>query len=166
VSEHQGPETHGPEERVDLTGLSRLSDKPPPPKGENAIRIARALSVLLLAVAAAGLPWYFVTRGGDTNGDAGGPGPRQPGATSPSPSPTATTVTYEIVNVGDQPDDCLNIRAEPSTQSKRLDCLTKDVRLTGDGKTQEGGGRLWRHVYDPLKKMWGWAADEYLKPVG
>lgn len=162
MSDHDHPERHGPEERVDLTGLGRLSDKPPPPRGESAIRVARALSVLLLAVAAAGLPWYFVTRGADTNEDARRGPARPPASSSPSPSPGATTKTYEIFNV----EDCLNIRSEPSTQATRIDCLTKDFRLTSDGKTQEAGGRLWRHVYDPLKKMWGWAADEYLKPVG
>jgi hypothetical protein len=31
--------------------------------------------------------------------------------------------------------------------------------------TAEGSGLLWRHVYDPFAKVWGWAADQYLKPV-
>jgi hypothetical protein len=161
VSELEPPGSEGAEQRVDLTGLNRLSDRPPPPKGERAIRVARGLSVLLLAIAAAGLPWYFVTRGGNDK-------PAARGSSSPtaSASPTATSTaasTYEVFNVGKA---CLNIRQDPSTSAVRIDCLTNGVRLTSDGKTQEAEGRLWRHVYDKLKKMWGWAADQYLKPVG
>ena len=154
-------ESRGAEERIDLTGLGRLSDRPPPPRGENAIRAARAISVLLLAVAAAGLPWYFVTRGGDNEEPRAAP-TSSPTTSSPSPTPTATQSSYEVFNV----ERCANFRSSPSTSSKRLDCLQVGIRLTSDGRTQDAEGRLWRHVYYPVSKMWGWMADEYLKPVG
>ena len=153
--------SHGAEERIDLTGLGRLSDRPPPPRGENAIRVARAISVLLLAVAAAGLPWYFVTRGGDTKEPRTAP-TSSPTANSPSPTPTATRSTFEVFNV----ERCANFRGGASTSAKRLDCLQVGIRLTSDGRAQEAEGRLWRHVYYSVSKMWGWMADEYLKPVG
>jgi hypothetical protein len=160
VSDHEG-EAHGAEERIDLSGLGRLSDRPPPPKGENAIRVARAISVLLLAVAAAGLPWYFVTRGGGGNERPSAPS-TTPGTTQPRPSPTATRASYEVFNV----ENCANFRSEPSTSAKRVDCLQPGIQLTSDGRTQDAEGRLWRHVYYAVSKMWGWMADEYLKPVG
>jgi hypothetical protein len=156
------PGSHGAEERIDLSGLGRLSDKPPPPKGENAIRVARALSVLLLAIAAAGLPWYFVARGGDGKDDKGAAPTSSPTASSPSPSPTPTRSSYEVYNV----ERCANFRSEPSTSAKRLDCLNVGIRLTSEGQTRDAEGRLWRRVYYPVSKMWGWMADEYLKPVG
>ncbi len=161
MSEHDDPGSRGAEERVDLSSLGRLSDRPPAPKGENAIRVARALSVLLLAVAAAGLPWYFVTRGGGSDDAAGS---RSPPATTttPSPSPTATRLTFEVFNV----EKCANFRSEPSTRAKRLDCLLKGIRLTSDGRTQDAEGRLWRRVYYQVAKTWGWMADEYLRPAG
>jgi hypothetical protein len=162
VSEIEPPEPESVEHRVDLTGLTKLSDRPPPPKGERAIRVARGLSVLLLAIAAAGLPWYLVTRGGNDKPKAGGSVSVTPSA-SPTATSTAKASAYEVFNVGKA---CLNIRQDPSTSAVRIDCLTNGYRLTSDGKTEEAEGRLWRHVYDKLKKMWGWAADQYLKPAG
>ena len=153
--------SHGAEERIDLSGLGRLSDRPPPPRGENAIRVARAISVLLLAVAAAGLPWYFVTRGGGSDEKASPP-TSSPTATRPSPSPTPTRSSYEVFNV----ENCANFRSEPSTSAKRLDCLKVGIRLTSNGQTKDAEGRLWRRVYYPVAKTWGWMADEYLKPAG
>ena len=161
MGDQEDHESRSAEERIDLSGLGRLSDRPPPPRGENAIRVARALSVLLLAVAAAGLPWYFVTRGGDQEGTGGSPSP-QPTATTSSPSPSTTRLAFEVFNV----EKCANFRGEPSTSATRLDCLLKGVRLTSDGRTQDAEGRLWRHVYYEVAKMWGWMADEYLKPAG
>jgi hypothetical protein len=161
VGDQEDHASRGAEERIDLSGLGRLSDRPPPPKGENAIRVARALSVLLLAVAAAGLPWYFVTRGGDPE-SAGGSPTTTPATTTSSPSPTTTRLAFEVFNV----QECANFRSEPSTRSTRLDCLLKGVRLTSDGRTQDAEGRLWRHVYYEVAKTWGWMADEYLKPAG
>lgn len=158
MSEQDDPTSHGADERIDLSGLGRLSDRPPPPKGENAIRVARALSVLLLAIAAAGLPWYFVTRGGDSDDGAGSPSP-SPTATTSSPSPAATRLAFEVFNV----EKCANFRSEPSTQARRLDCLVPGIRLTSDGRTQDVEGRLWRRVYYEVSKTWGWMADEYLK---
>ena len=147
------------EERIDLTGLSRLSDQPPPPKGEKTIRVVRGLSILLLAIAAAGLPWYLVTRG------KGSPAPGPTATHSPSPSasptPTPTPANYEASVKG----MCLNIRAEPSTTAERLDCVQNGFPLRSDGRTRTAEGRLWRHVYDKLTKKWGWAADQYLKKV-
>jgi len=154
----QGPESA--EHRADLTGLTRLSDRPPPPKGERAIRVVRGLSILLLAIAAAGLPWYLVTRGGSEKPGA----KRSPTPTvspSPSPSPSLVAGNYEVTGV----DKCLHIRKQPSTQAPVIDCLTKGFPVRSDGKTQTADGRLWRHVYDKLKKSWGWAADQYLKKV-
>ena len=151
----------GAEERIDLSGLGRLSDRPPPPRGENAIRVARAVSVLLLAIAAAGLPWYFATRGGGDDKAASSPTPT-PTHARPSPSPTATRASYEVYNVA----QCANFRSSPSTSAKRLDCLQVGIRLSSDNQTQDAEGRLWRRVYYPVSKTWGWMADEYLKPVG
>jgi len=162
VSDLEPPGPESAEERVDLTGLTRLSDRPPPPKGERAIRVARGLSVLLLAIAAAGLPWYFVTRGGNDKPGARGSVSGSPSA-SPSPTSTHKASAFEVYGVGKA---CLNIRQDPSTSAVRIDCLTNGFRITSDGKTQEAEGRLWRHVYDKLKRMWGWAADQYLKPIG
>lgn len=160
MSDREPPESHGAEERIDLTGLGRLSDRPPPPKGESAIRVARALSVLLLAVAAAGLPWYFVTRGG--SGEKAGSQTPPAAKTSPTPSPSATRLAYEVFNV----ERCANFRSEPSTSAKRIDCLGKGIRLASDGRTQDAEGRLWRRVYYSVAKTWGWMADEYLKAAG
>jgi len=159
VSDGPEPEEGSAEHRADLTGLSRLSDQPPPPKGERAIRVARGMSILLLAIAAAGLPWYLVTRG---NGKpVGAPTPSPSKTTTPSPTPSLVPGTYEVVGVG----NCLNIREGPSTSAVRIDCLTKGFRVRSDGQTQSAEGRQWRRVYDKLKKVWGWAADQYLKRV-
>ena len=150
------------EQRVDLSGLSRLSDQPPPHRGEKSVRIIRGLSILLLAVAAAGLPWYFVTR-------SGGTAPRAKKTTSPSPtasttvSPTPIAGTFEVTGL--DKGVCLRIRKIPSVKGEILDCLGMGVRVRSDGKTQEAEGRLWRYVLDPIKKVWGWAADQYLKPA-
>jgi hypothetical protein len=150
------------EHRVDLSGLSRLSDQPPPPKGERTIRVVRGLSVLLLALAAAGLPWYFVTRSGTKEGATGTPTPsRSPSATA-SPSPGGTPATYEVFNVGTA---CLRIRMEPTTSAKLVTCLGPGVRLRADGRTQQAGSRIWRHVQYAPKNLSGWAAAEYLKLV-
>lgn len=161
MTEGQPPGGGDAEERADLTGLSRLSDRPPPPRGERAVRVIRALSVLLLAIAAAGLPWYFLTR---TNPSVTVQPP--PTATaSPSPtstaSPTPVSATYEVADVG----VCLRIREEPGRNQPVLDCVNAGVRLKSDGQTREADGLLWRRVFDRFKKSWGWAADQYLKPV-
>ena len=161
MSDHEGEST-GPEERIDLSGLGRLSDRPPPPKGENAIRVARAISVLLLAIAAAGLPWYFVARGGGGKDDKAAAPTSSSTTSRPSPSPTPARSSYEVYNV----KACANFRSDPSTSAKRLDCLKVGIRLTSDGQTRDAEGRLWRRVYYPVSKMWGWMADEYLKSVG
>lgn len=161
MSDQEGG-SRGAEERIDLSGLGRLSDKPPPPKGENAIRFARAISVLLLAIAAAGLPWYFVARGGNGKDEKGAAPVSSPTTSKPSPSPTPTRSSYEVFNV----ERCANFRSEPSTRAKRLDCLQVGIRLTSDGQTKDAEGRLWRRVYYSVPKVWGWMADEYLKPVG
>jgi len=160
VSDEPKNPDEGAEQRIDLTGLSRLSDQPPPPKGEKTVRIVRGLSILLLAIAAAGLPWYLVTRG---NKGSAGPAPSQSRSSSPSPTPTPTLVagTYEVTVAG----HCLNIRAEPSTTAERLDCVQKGFQMKSDGRTRTAEGRLWRYVYDKLTKKWGWAADQYLKKV-
>ena len=162
MTDHEG-DAHGAEERIDLSGLGRLSDRPPPPRGENAIRVARALSVLLLAIAAAGLPWYFATRGGGEKNESAGSPTTSPTSARPSPSPTPTRSSYEVFNV----EQCANFRVEPSTSAKKIGrlCLVKGIRLTSDGQTRDADGRLWRRVYDPVPKVWGWMADEYLKPV-
>lgn len=127
------------------------------------MRIVRALSILFLAVAAAGLPWYFVTRSSDDD-------PKRPGAqgtststspSSPSPSPSAGAATYEVFGV----ENCVNFREEPSTSSKRLDCLVPGIRLQSDGRTQQAEGLLWRHVTYERNDVSGWIADQYLKPV-
>ena len=152
----------GAEDRVDLSGLSRLSDRPPPPKGERTIRVVRGLSILLLAVAAAGLPWYIVTRG-TSNNKADGPAARSNSPT-PSPSPSASSAsTYEVFNLGGK--SCLRIREQPTTGAKILTSVCAGVRLRSDGETHQEGERLWRHVYYKPKKIWGWSASEYLKPV-
>lgn len=147
------------EHRIDLTGLSRLSDQPPPPKGEKTVRLVRGLSILLLAIAAAGLPWYLVTRGNKS--PAPGPSASRSSSPSPSPSPTLSPANYEASVTG----HCLNIRAEPSTTAERIDCVQNGFLLRSDGKTRTAEGRLWRHVYDKLTKKYGWAADQYLKKV-
>ena len=161
MSDREPPSHQGAEERIDVTELSKLTDRPPPPKGERAIRVARGVSVLLLAIAAAGLPWYFVTRGG-AKGVPTRPPTSSPTRPTPTASPSLKAGSYEVYNVGTV---CLNIRGEPSTTSKPIDCLTAGFRVMSDGHTQVAEGRLWRRVYDKLKKSWGWAADQYLKPV-
>ncbi len=161
VTEPEQPAPGNAEERVDLSGLSRLSDQPPPPRGERTVRVLRGLSVMLLAVAAAGLPWYFVTRGGSKE-DAGTTKPTHSASPSPSPSASPKAATFEVFNVGTV---CLRIREQPSTGAKLVTCLGTGVRLHSDGRTQQAGGRLWRHVFYAPKKMWGWAAAEYLKLV-
>jgi hypothetical protein len=162
VSDEQRPPSHRPEDRVDLSGLGRLADRPPPPKGEAAARVARGLSVLLLAVAAAGLPWYLATRGGSSKPSAGGThSPTASPTASVSPTASPRAATYEVANVS----KCLHIRPTPSARGKFIDCLTPGVRLRSDGQSQQAEGHLWRRVYDPFKKAWGWAADEYLRPA-
>jgi hypothetical protein len=160
VTEHESRSGGTPEERADLSGLSRLSDQPPPPRGETGVRVVRALSILLLAIAAAGLPWYFVTRTSDEPPDR--PRVQSPtGTASPSPTASPTAGTYEVTGV----QNCANLRGEPSTTSPRLDCLVPGVRLRSDGQTQQTDDRLWRRVYYERREVWGWMADEYLKPV-
>jgi len=154
-------EPKGAEERIDWSGLGRLSDRPPPPRGERASRVIRVFSVLLLAIAAAGLPWYFATRGGDGGRPGAAVSMSSSPTPTPSPTPSPTGGTYEVFGV----DKCVNVRAEPNTGGKRLDCVTLGVQMKSDGLTAEGNGLLWRHVYDPFAKVWGWAADQYLKSV-
>ena len=120
--------------------------------------------MLLLAIAAAGLPWYLVTQGGDDakpNAQASQT-PTTSASPSPSPSPSPTGGTYEVFGV----DRCVNVRAEPATSGKWLDCLTVGIQVQSDGRTSEGSGLLWRHIYDPFAKVWGWMADQYLRSVG
>lgn len=162
MSEPEHPGSGNADERVDLSGLSRLSDRPPPPKGEGTIRVVRGLSILLLALAAAGLPWYFVTRGG-TKPEAGPTStPSRSASPSPSPSASATPATYEVFNVGTA---CLRIREQPATSAKLVTCLGVGVRVRADGVTRQVGSRLWRHVHYAPKDLTGWAAAEYLKLV-
>lgn len=162
MTDRESPSGGAPEDRVDLTGLSRLSERPPPPRGESAVRVVRALSILFLAVAAAGLPWYFVTRSSDDGKrPSSSPTSSQTPTSTPSPSPTASAGTFEVFGV----ENCVNFRAEPSTSSTRLDCLIPGIRLVSDGQTQQAEGRLWRHVTYERKKLSGWIADQYLKPV-
>lgn len=162
VSDSEHPTPENAEDRVDLTGLSRLSDRPPPPKGERTIRVVRGLSILLLALAAAGLPWYFVTRSG-TKGDAGTtPTPSRSPTPTASASPVGKAGTYEVFNVGKV---CLNIRKEPTTSAKVVTKLCQGAHVRADGRTQQEGSRIWRHVYYAPKKLSGWAAAEYLKLV-
>ncbi|MGH2794564.1 MAG: hypothetical protein ACRDKG_09690, partial [Actinomycetota bacterium] len=61
MDQHEPPES-GAEQRADLSGLGRLSQRPPEPRRERAQPVIRGLSVMLLAIAAAGLPWYFFAR--------------------------------------------------------------------------------------------------------
>jgi hypothetical protein len=160
VGDHERPEP-GAEHRADLSGLGRLSERPPPPRRERAAPVVRGLSILLLAIAAAGLPWYFLTRGGSDPQVQSSPSPS--GSASPTPTPTTTlsAATYEVFGV----EACLNLRAAPSTSSERLDCLLKGIRLSSDGQTQQAGGLLWRHVHYAKRNLDGWVADRYLKPV-
>lgn len=158
MSGPEHPASGGAEERVDLTGLTRLSDRPPPPKGERAIRVARGLSVLLLAIAAAGLPWYFVSRGGTKTDVKASPTPSR--SSSPSAPASPRPGTYEVFNVGTV---CLRIRAEPSTTARIIRCAKAGAKLNSDGQTRTAENRLWRRVYVSSAKAWGWAADEYLK---
>jgi SH3 domain-containing protein len=168
VSEPEPPPSDGAEHlpsagadaRVDLSGLSRLSDRPPPPKGERTIRLVRGLSILLLALAAAGLPWYFVTRSGTKPGTSGTPTPSHSPSPSPSPSPKGTPATYEVFNLG---TGCLHIRAQPSTSAKIVTSLCAGARVRADGLTRQVGSRLWRHVHYAPRNLTGWAAAEYLK---
>jgi hypothetical protein len=160
MSEPEHPGSGSAEDRADLAGLSRLSDRPPPPKGEGAIRLVRGLSILLLALAAAGLPWYFVTRGGTKPDARGTPTPSHSASPSPSPSAVGTPANYEVFNVGTV---CLRIRQQPSTSAKLVTCLGEGVRVRADGLTRQVGSRLWRHVHYAPKNLTGWAAAEYLK---
>jgi hypothetical protein len=159
VPDHERPE-RGAEERVDLSGLGRLSERPPPPRREKAAPVVRGLSVFLLAIAAAGLPWYFLTKT-DREPAAPDTGATGSATTSPTPSPTQSGGTYEIFGVS----SCVNLRADADTSSERLDCLVPGVRLESDGRTKEGDGLLWRHVRYQRRSLEGWVADKYLKPV-
>ena len=147
MPDQERPES-GAEERVDLSGLGRLSERPPPPRREKAAPVIRGISVLLLAIAAAGLPWYFLTK---TDRE-----PRAPG-----PGATGSGGTYEIFGVS----SCVNLRADADTSSERLDCLVPGIRLESDGQTKEGDGLLWRHVRYQRRSLEGWIADKYLKPI-
>jgi hypothetical protein len=160
VTEPQDPRNAS--ERADLTGLSRLSDRPPPPRGEGSARVIRGVSILLLAVAAAGLPWYFLTKTDKkpivSSTPSGSPSP----SASSTASPAATPGTYEVFGV----ENCLRIREKPSARAPIVDCINSGVRVESDGVVQEAEGRLWRHVRDPFKeKKYGWSADQYLKLV-
>lgn len=159
MSDHDPPER--PEDRVDLTGLGRLSERPPPPRRERAAPIVRGLSILLLAIAAAGLPWYFFTKTDEKPRPAGSPGPTGSATESPTPSATPTLSTYEIFGV----ESCVNLRSVPDTSGERLDCLVPGIRLDSDGQTMEGDGLLWRHVFYARRSLEGWIADKYLKPI-
>jgi hypothetical protein len=160
VGEREHPD-RGAEHRADLSGLGRLSEQPPPPRGERAAPIIRGLSILLLAIAAAGLPWYFLTRTGSDRPDQGTPAPTGSASPTPTPSPTLSGATYEVFGV----EACVNLRAEPGTTGARLDCLVPGIRLESDGRTQEASGLLWRHVHYPKRNLDGWMADKYLRPV-
>jgi len=160
VGERDHPD-RGAEHRADLSGLGRLSEQPPPPRGERAAPIIRGLSILLLAIAAAGLPWYFLTRTSSDRPDPGTATPTGSASPTPTPSPTPSAATYEVFGV----EACVNLRAEPGTTSERLDCLVPGIRLDSDGRTQEASGLLWRHVHYPKRNLDGWMADQYLRPV-
>jgi hypothetical protein len=160
VADDERPD-HGAEDRADLSGLGRLSERPPPPRRERAAPIVRGLSILLLAIAAAGLPWYFFTQTDDDPTIQGSPAPTGSASATPTPSPTQSAATYEVFGV----EACVNLRAQPGTTGERLDCLVPGIRLESDGQTQEASGLLWRHVHYARRNVDGWIADRYLRPV-
>ena len=160
MGDREHPE-QGAEHRADLSGLGRLSERPPPPRRERAAPVVRGLSILLLAIAAAGLPWYFFTQIGDDPTVQGTAPPTGSASETPTPSPTQSAATYEVFGV----DNCVRLRATPGTTGELLDCLQPGTRLDSDGQTQEASGLLWRHVHFARRNLEGWIADRYLKPV-
>lgn len=116
---------------------------------------------MLLAIAAAGLPWYFFARSDSKPEVQSTAAPTGSASPTPTPSPTQSAATYEVFGV----ENCVNLRGTPGTTGERLDCLVPGIRLESDGQTQEASGLLWRHVHYPRRNLTGWIADRYLKPV-
>jgi hypothetical protein len=155
-----------PETRVDLSGLRRLSEDPPPVKPERRSRdgaLPRMVAFFVAAVIFAVAPWYVFTRvlKDDT--------PSKPSAaasTTPSPTPTPTASpssapgTYEVANL----TKCMRVRAAPGTDQVVKTCLNLGVRVTSDGRTANADGIEWMHV--TYKQIEGWASTQYLKKVG
>lgn len=153
-----------PEERFDFSTLERLVPGAPPPKERKPLapRLLGGLAFLAAAAVVVAVPWFLLTR-------APAPGPLPPSPTpsptpspSPSPSPPPAAGAYEVTGLT---TGCLRVHARPALGSEVIDCLSSGVRVTSDGKTREADGYRWLHIHDPIARVDGWAADEYLKRV-
>jgi hypothetical protein len=154
-------ENRGP----DLRGLRRLSAIARPPKRDRDIDLPRILAFLAAAAIVIAVPWFIVSRIGDTGPARPGRAARSSTATSPSPSPSQTLLAdsgvYEVV--GDV--RCARIRLSPGTDREIINCVTPGVKLRSDGRLVERDGFTWLHVDDPYRKVDGWIATRYVKKV-
>lgn len=146
-----------PEERASLEDLVRLSPSPAPPSPPRRLRTVH-VAVLALAAVAGLVAWLVLSRGGGEPARAPRAAPRAP---QPGPTVTPARVFYVVSGV----DSCLRMRVRPSTRAPVLDCLQSGVRVLSDGRHATREGRVWRHVYDHLRKRWAWAASEFLTPA-
>jgi hypothetical protein len=71
---------------------------------------------------------------------------------------TVTTGSFAMVNTG---GDCLNVRAEASTNSKSLGCFADGVLLHLRDQEAEGDSQAWLSVTTPSGAE-GWASAEFL----
>jgi DNA-binding CsgD family transcriptional regulator len=61
--------------------------------------------------------------------------------------------------------DCLNLREAHSTTAPVLKCFVDNVLFVDSGERSEAGGQTWARVTAP-GKLQGWAALDYLQPMG
>jgi hypothetical protein len=146
-----------PEDRSSLEDLMCLSPSPAPSRAPRRLRAVHVAALVLVAAAGAGA-WLVLARGG---GEGASPPRAAPGVPQPGPSATPARVSFVVSGV----DSCLRMRVRPSTRAPILDCLQPGVRLLSDGRHATREGRVWRHVYDHLRKRWAWGAAEFLTPA-
>ena len=76
-------------------------------------------------------------------------------------SPNAERV-FQVINV--QPNDRLNVRAEPGSQGTIIGTLAPDDQgVVATGETRQVGQATWRQI--KVGRRLGWVSDAFLKPV-
>lgn len=153
--------SRGPEFR----GISRYSSGPPPPRHERAASVGRAIGFVVAATALIGAPWWFLTRG--PSEDFLNPTKPPPGAVRPMPTAKGTpTVAAEAGRyLVSSKGACVRIRQHPTLDGEILDCLQSGIEVTSDGQTASADGYDWIRVRDPIARVWGWTARDFLKKV-
>lgn len=146
----------------DLARLREYGATPPEPKRRIPPRLAKNAVLGLFAAALVASPWILIARNPpDSPGARSSPTPSARSSPRASPSASETPIlVYRVTS-----EICLRLRAEPGTGKPVLGCLEQGSTVRTRGETVQADGRDWLHVYDPRRRISGWAAAEFLAPV-